>query len=429
MLKFRSRRYAFGVVTIPLIWTLAACAPVPPPAPTVAPSSTATAPARTKTAVPTATVVPMATNTPFVPKATVKIVSEAPGSFDVAFGAELAVAYLSGPLKELGYDVKFASYDDQDNVDVAIPIAKEIIADPEVLCGVGPLSSTVTLNVGDLYHMAGLAFVSPSATSPKVTDRRYPEVDQVTGRNDVMGTAAAMFAANEGFANVYLLMDDGDFSSQVARSFKAQAAQSGVSVIGELHATVERENLVAAAKLVQAASPVLVFYSGFSWQASPAFKALREAGYMGTLLAAEPNPDLALLAGPLALDGGGMYYVSAGTPAAQQGPAQDFLMLFETTFAKPAGMFAAEAYDAAGICLKAIEEASKAKDGALPTRAEVAKAIRLIKDYPGVTGTLGFDSKGDLLSAGYFVRQVMFMEPAKWDANPVVGSFQLPPPK
>jgi hypothetical protein len=59
----------------------------------------------------------------------------------------------------------------------------------------------------------------------------------------------------------------------------------------------------------------------------------------------------------------------------------------------------------------------------------VAQAIRLIKDYPGVTGTLGFDKKGDLLLARYFMREILYMDPGKWDGKPVVATYELPPPK
>ena len=49
--------------------------------------------------------------------------------------------------------------------------------------------------------------------------------------------------------------------------------------------------------------------------------------------------------------------------------------------------------------MKAIEEASKAKGGDLPTRAEVAQAIRALKDYKGITGTYNFNKNGDLASS------------------------------
>ena len=41
-----------------------------------------------------------------------------------------------------------------------------------------------------------------------------------------------------------------------------------------------------------------------------------------------------------------------------------------------------------GICLKAIEAAAKANGNKLPTREAVAKAIRALKDYAGITGTI-----------------------------------------
>ncbi len=390
------------------------------------PTNTPAPPAATATFMPTAT--PTPTETPFVPKATLKIVSEAPIGFDVGLAARLAVVEKSGPLRDLGFEVEFENHDDQDDVDKGIDIARAVIADPKVLCGVGAFSSRVTINVTDLYHTAGLAFISPSATNPKVTTRNYLEVNRVTGRNDAMGAALAKFALAQGYASADVLTDNGDLSSQVTRAFKAQASQEGLVVIRELRATVEAGNLEAAADVVQGDNPDAVLYSGFTWQASPAFKALREAGYTGALLAVDPNPDLAELAGPLALDGAGMYYVNMGAPSGASPEAINFQANFMLEYGKLPTRFAAEAYDAASVCLKAIEEASKANDGAVPTRLEVAQAIRATADYPGITGTLSFTKKGDLVTAPYYIRQVKFRDARQWEQNPVVLTVELPPP-
>jgi branched-chain amino acid transport system substrate-binding protein len=419
------RRILSEALLFGLLSGLAAGCASPPAAP-IQPTE---APAEVSTLAPSATAVPLPTDTPFVPKGTVKIAGESPVAYNINFAAQLAVDDLSDPLRALGYAVKFEAFDDNDDLDKAIQIAKDVIADPEVLCLVGPLTSRVTINVSDLYHAAKLPLISPSATSPNVTDRHYPEVNRTTGRNDVMGTAVAKFAADQGFTSAYLVNDDGDFSGQVARAFKAEASKLGVGVLREIKATNERGNQAATAKLVQTDQPQFVFFTGFTWQASPFFKAVREAGYQGVLIAAEPNPDLAQSAGPLALDGGGMYYVSTGAPAAEAGPALEFTRTFRRRFGKEPGPFAGEAYDAAGVCLRAIEEAVKANNGELPTRADVAKAIRLIKDFPGITGTFSIDEHGDPNPTAYYIQQVTHMDPGEWTTNPVAQTYQLPPGK
>jgi len=101
---------------------------------------------------------------------------------------------------------------------------------------------------------------------------------------------------------------------------------------------------------------------------------------------------------------------------------------FKAKYSSDPQPFAAQGFDSAGICLKAIEAAAKAKNGEMPTRAEVAQAIRELKDYAGITGTITFNSIGDPLMAKYFVIQVGSPDPTKWSENPIVETLDIAPP-
>jgi branched-chain amino acid transport system substrate-binding protein len=48
-----------------------------------------------------------------------------------------------------------------------------------------------------------------------------------------------------------------------------------------------------------------------------------------------------------------------------------------------------------GTVLKGLEDAIKANDNKLPTRKQVAEAVRAIKDYQGALTKVSFDEKGD----------------------------------
>jgi branched-chain amino acid transport system substrate-binding protein len=145
---------------IALIMSVTGCAPT-------APTATQTPIVEATTIPPTVTPLPTATATPFVPKATIKIVSQSPASTDIAHAAELAVEQLQRSVNDLGYKVEFVPYDDQQKIDVAIMNAKQIVKDPQVLCGVGHYNSPIMIQASQVYHAAGLAFVSPSSTDRK----------------------------------------------------------------------------------------------------------------------------------------------------------------------------------------------------------------------------------------------------------------------
>ncbi len=406
---------------------LAACAPAAAPPTEVATASPV--PSATVTIAPTETATPIPTYTPFVPKGTVKIVSEAPAAQDIDLGANLAVTQLSAELTDVGYDVKFEAFDDQNDVDVALQIAREVIDDPQVLCAVGPYSSRVTINVMELYHRAGLPFISPSATDPRVTARHYLEINRVTGRDDVQGLAALAFAVDKGIASVYIVRAGLDFFDRVANQFKREAGKTDVRVIGDGQSGGFNEGLVKTiAKKIVAAKPDLVFFAGMPNQSGWFFRQVRAAGYEGMLLAAYGDSTLGPSAGPQALEGRGTYYLYASTPVQANPGTQQFARdLYENYHSQPP-VYAAAAYDAAGMCIAAIRDATNAKGGELPTRADVAKAIRALQDYRGITGSFSFDQDGDPLLVDYYVMQLTHITQPEWDQNVVAGAYPLPPP-
>ena len=81
------------------------------------------------------------------------------------------------------------------------------------------------------------------------------------------------------------------------------------------------------------------------------------------------------------------------------------------------------------LCLKAVEEAAKAAGNNMPARDAVASAVRALKDFPGITGTINFNSKGDLTVAKYFVIEVTSADPAMWNDNTIAETLDIAPPE
>lgn len=416
-----------GVTEIPVILSATDSGPSVPPTKI-----------STNTSAPTETPIPTETPTPFVPKATIKIASQSPLSVqytewgtDIMRSAELAIRQLADPLMELGYKTIFDSYDDQNDFSIAVDVAKQITSDPEVLCVVGPFTSRIMNQVKEIYHQAGLSVISPSATAAFVAESRYLEVNRVVGRHDGQGLAGAQFAKDQGFLRVFVVSQTSDFGEFNAYHFRIEAASLGIEVVGNM-STEALNDFGQIIDKVIATDADLVYFSSLNVnQAGEFFREARAEGYMGAFLGNDGIniPALIELAGPLAIEGGGLYYTAITASAGYYPKAVNFIEDFEAIYSESPQMFAVQAYDAAGICLKAIEEASKAKEGEIPTRAEVAEAIRSLQDYQGITGYYNFDKNGDPNPALYFVFQVVSPDPNNWNQNIVVTTFEISPPE
>jgi branched-chain amino acid transport system substrate-binding protein len=346
-------------------------------------------------------------------------------------GAELAVKQLADPLMELGYKIELVPYDDQNDMGIAVAVSKKIVADPEILCGVGPYTSRILNQVKEIYHQAGLAFISPSTTAAFATAGGYLEVNRVVGRHDGQGTAGAQFTKAQGFSRVFIISQGGDYAQFNAYHFRNEVSRMGIEVVGNM-TTEATEKFGQFIERILATNAELVYFSTLNVeQAGTFFREARAAGYVGAFLGNEGinNPALLEFAGPLLVDGGGTYYTTIAAAASYYPGSAKFMGDFEALYGGTPQMFAAQAYDAAGICMKALHEASRAKGGEIPTRAEVANAIRVLQDYEGITGMYNFDKNGDPNPAQYFVFQVVSTDPNHWDQNTLVTSFEVAPPE
>ena len=160
----------------------------------------------------------------------------------IKLGAQLAVEEASKAFKALGYDLVLVPYDDQAKPEVGVANARNIVSDPNILVMVGHFNSGVALPASEVYKDAMLAMISPANTATEITDRGYPNVNRVCGRDDVQGPVGARFAAQDlKLKSVYIIHDKTLYGQGVADNFRSEAKKLGMNVMG-YEGTEERAN-------------------------------------------------------------------------------------------------------------------------------------------------------------------------------------------
>jgi branched-chain amino acid transport system substrate-binding protein len=352
-------------------------------------------------------------------KGTIKIATQSPLSGGQAalgegikLGAQLALEELRGNLTKQGFKVELVPFDDQAKPDVGVANAKNIIADKDILVVIGHLNSGVAIPSSEVYKEVDLPMISPANTNEKVTDRGYANINRVCGRDDVQGPVGAEFAAQTlKVKSVYIVHDKTTYGQGVAEAFKTDVEKKGVKVVA-FEGTEEKSNFDPIITPIKAKNPDLVYFGGIYDQGAPFFKQAREKGVKSRFLGPDglDSSDLVKIAGKAVV---GIYYTTAAAPSTSP-QAKQFGDNFKKKFGKNPEPYAAEAYVATAIAIKALE--STAAGGKAPTRAAVATAIRKVK-YTGMTGTIEFDDKGDPKKASYYVMQVANENPEKWGEN------------
>jgi branched-chain amino acid transport system substrate-binding protein len=378
-----------------------------------------------------ALVLPMASIADAQSKGTIKIATQSPLSGGQAalgegikLGTQLAIEKFKGPLEKAGFKVELVPFDDQAKPDVGVANAKNVIADKDIMVVIGHLNSGVAIPSSEVYKEQNLAMISPANTNPTVTDRGYPNIFRVCGRDDVQGVVGSEFAHGTLKAkSVYIIHDKTTYGQGVAEFFKADAEKKGIKILG-FEGTEEKSNFDPIITPIKAKNPDLVYFGGIYDQAAPFFKQAREKGIKSKFMGPDgvDSSDLTKIAGKAVV---GMNYTSVAGPVSVYPQAKQFADEYKKKFGKNPEPFAAQAYDATVIAIKALEATTKG--GKAPTREVVAEAVRAVK-HTGLTGAIEFDEKGDPKKALYFVLQVASDNPEKWGDNKEVKRLTIAAP-
>ncbi|TMA66436.1 MAG: branched-chain amino acid ABC transporter substrate-binding protein [Deltaproteobacteria bacterium] len=349
--------------------------------------------------------------TAWAQKGKIKIAVQAPLSGEQAalgehikLGAQLAVEEATKAFKELGYDLQLVPQDDQAKPEVGVANARNMVADPDVLVIVGHFNSGVALPASEVYKDAMLTMISPANTATEITDRGYPNVNRVCGRDDVQGPVGARFAAQELKAkSVYVIHDKTAYGQGVADSFRNEAKKLGMNVLA-FEGTEERANFSPMIIPLKAKNPDLVYFGGIYHQGGLLLKQMREKGVKAKFMGPDglDSAEMAKIAGNSVINS---YYTSVAPPRDATPDTIAFAKKYKQHFGKEIEAFGLYGYDATLVGIKAMEQWIKANGGKKPSRADVVTAVRKIKNFKGVTGSIEFDNKGDPVKAKYFVLQ------------------------
>jgi len=338
-------------------------------------------------------------------------------------GAEQAAADINAKGGINGQKIELSFGDDVSDPKQGVSVANKFAGDG-VKFVVGHFNSGVTMPASEVYQENGTLEITPSATNPRITERGMWNIFRTCGRDDQQGAVAGEYIIkNFKSKKVAIVHDKTTYGQGVAEFFRDDAKKKGLTVAG-FDGTEEKSNFDAILTPIKAKNPSLIYFGGIYDQGAPFFKQASEKGIKAKFMGPDgmDSSDLTKIAGKAVV---GMNYTSAAGPASALPKAKAFVDDFKKKFSKNPEPYAAEAYDATTIAIKALEDL--AKGGKKITREDVSAAIRKVK-HSGITGEIAFDGKGDRLKAQYFVLTVASDNPEKWGDNKIVKQLTIAPP-
>jgi branched-chain amino acid transport system substrate-binding protein len=321
---------------------------------------------------------------------------------DTKRGVEIAIEDKGG--KVLGFPIKLSVQDTGCNAEGGQAAATKLASDPTIVAAIGSSCSSEARPGAPILWKAGIATVSPSATSPDLTDptKRGREFDGFlrTAHNDkIQGAIAAEFAWKQLKVKRAATIHDGSiYAEKLQAIFSETFKKLGGTITSQEAVAPTDTDMRPVLTKIATGKPEFIYYpifiaaGGHITRQVKEVKGLEKAALMGA--DGIFSPDFYKAAGEAAV---GMYHSSPDFSAFAEGYEQFKAKHQKKYGEKTLAPFHAHAYDAAMMIFAAIEKVAKrAPDGALYIgRKALRDALYATKDFKGLTGNLTCDQYGD----------------------------------
>jgi len=330
---------------------------------------------------------------------------------DEQYGAQLALDDANARGVVLGgQKVRFEllAEDDQADPRTATTVAQRLV-DAGVKGVVGHVTSGAAIPASRIYEQAGVPSVTPSATSPKLTQQKFKTTYRVIANDMQQGAAMARFATDALKAKRIAVIDDRTAYGQgLADALVDNLKRLGVTPVGREFTNDKATDFSAILTRLKAAKPDAIFYGGMDAQGAPLLRQMKQLGIEAKYLSGDGvcTTEMIKLAGPAI--GADVFCTQAGIPMDKMPAGKSFNERFLKRFNVPVQLYAPYSYDAAS----ALVEAMKLADSADPARylPQLQKV-----SFKGVTGNVAFDASGDIREGGVALYQY---QSGKWQLRP-----------
>jgi len=307
-------------------------------------------------------------------------------------GAKLAAKEINaaGGVKigDMTYEVVIIGEDDKADPKEGTLAAQKIV-DSGAVAVVGHLNSGTTIPASKIYSDAGMTQISPSATNPKYTEQGFKTTFRVVANDNQQGAVLANYAHDALKAKTMAIIDDRTAYGQgLADVVEKVAKEKGIKIVAREFATDKTTDFNAVLTKIRGSKPDVIMYGGMDATAGPMAKQMKQLGIKSVLLAGDGvcSPEFIKLAGDAASV---MHCSMAGEAVEKLAKGEEFKAKYKAEFNQDVQIYSPYSYDAVYTIVDAAKRAGKVD------RAAITAAMPAT-NYPGLTGTIAFDEKGDI---------------------------------
>ena len=318
---------------------------------------------------------------------------------DIENGARMAIDALNAKGITLGgRKVQWILQPEDDGADpkTGAAVAQKLV-DAKVAAVVGHLNSGTTVPASKIYANAGIAQISPAATTPLYTHQGFKTAFRVVANDNLVGRTLATYSTGTLKAKKIAVIDDRTaFGQGLADEFVkgVKAAGAGATVVSRQFTSDKATDFNAILTQIRARDPDVIFYGGMDAVAGPMLKQMKALGLRAKLVSGDGvcSEKMPLLAGDALVDDKVFCVVAGGVGRAQEAGVEAFTQRYQQRYKIPLQTYAPHAFDAVMVFATAMQAANSSDP------AKFLPALAAVR-YEGVTGSIAFDANGDLKDA------------------------------
>jgi branched-chain amino acid transport system substrate-binding protein len=296
-----------------------------------------------------------------------------------------------------GHKITLVEADDAGDPRTAALAAQKLLS-AGVIAIIGTYGSAVTEASQNIIAEAGVVQIGTGSTSVRLTEKGLPLFFRTSPRDDDQGKVAATEISRNGYKAVALLHDNSSYAKGLAEESREELKKLDRKIVFFDALTPGERDYTAVLTKLKAAGPDLIFFTGYYPETGMLLRQKNEMGWGIPMMGGDAanHQDLVKIAGTRAANG--YSFISPPLPQDLDTPeAKNFLALYKARYNSiPVSVWAVLAGDA----FKVIEAALASGND---TPQSMATWFKTLKSMPCLSGTVGFNAKGD--RTGEFYRK------------------------
>lgn len=331
---------------------------------------------------------------------------------------ELLAAHWNASSSQHGFTLALEFQDDAGDPRTAALAAQKLVASG-VIAIISTYGSSATEATQALVHEAGLPHFSSGATSVRLTEKQLPAFFRMGPRDDAQSRKALECIARLGYRRIAIVHDNSShpkgFAEEVRKLIQAPPVSSGPdsakvppSALPEVvffdAIPPGQRDYSASLQKIRQSNPDLLLYTGYYPETALLLRQKAEMHWNVPMLGgdASNHQDLVSMAGKDIAQG--YMFLSAPMPQYLSNPqALRFLDLYVHKYQHyPLSVWSTLSGDALNLIACALKQNGLQK----PAIADFAHALHTGDPYPGLSGPVAFDTKGDRIGELYMLYTV-----------------------